>query len=234
MSTKKLSAKQLYNELETFLQLHKEAKLELLRTRVTGSIKLEEDTSNGYFGEAQYTHHPSTVRDCNRDMSTQRSSTSKIFTGCFLGHFARNFPRYLTLANATRGHLDSIKSRKEIQSIHSVLAKICYQLEEEHRDRKDDELTVFKEMLVSVPFSNSACRETDQCLDEPTVHGDINVVHNVLEYHEPHGFNGACVDSGAEKTVIGMPKTKLYCKLSGTHFVRLKSNRLYRFGCKKY
>jgi hypothetical protein len=43
-------------------------------------------------------------------------------------------------------------------------------------------------------------------------------------------WHGACVDTGAQKTVIGLPQAKAYCRFIGTKF-KLKENRnVYQFG----
>jgi hypothetical protein len=46
-------------------------------------------------------------------------------------------------------------------------------------------------------------------------------------------WNGACVDTGAQKTVIGLPQAMAYCRFVGTKFKLQRSNNVYRFGVGK-
>jgi hypothetical protein len=46
-------------------------------------------------------------------------------------------------------------------------------------------------------------------------------------------WNGACVDTGAQKTVIGLPQAMSYCRFIGKTFKLQRSNKVYRFGVDK-
>jgi hypothetical protein len=46
-------------------------------------------------------------------------------------------------------------------------------------------------------------------------------------------WNGACVDIGAQKTVIGLPQAMAYCRFVGKKFKLQRSNNVYRFGVDK-
>jgi hypothetical protein len=46
-------------------------------------------------------------------------------------------------------------------------------------------------------------------------------------------WNGACVDTGAQKTVIGLSQAMAYCRFVGTKFNLQQSNNVYRFGIDK-
>ena len=43
-------------------------------------------------------------------------------------------------------------------------------------------------------------------------------------------WHGACIDSGAQKTVIGLPQAKAYCRYTGTPFRPIRNNNAYRYG----
>lgn len=43
-------------------------------------------------------------------------------------------------------------------------------------------------------------------------------------------WEGDCSDSGAQKTVIGLPQAKSYCKFLGIKFQTKKNNKAYQFG----
>jgi hypothetical protein len=46
-------------------------------------------------------------------------------------------------------------------------------------------------------------------------------------------WNGACVDTGAQKTVIGLPQAMAYCRVVRKTFKLQRSNIVYRFGVDK-
>jgi hypothetical protein len=46
-------------------------------------------------------------------------------------------------------------------------------------------------------------------------------------------WNGACVDTGAQKTVIGLPQAMASCRFVGKKFKLQRSNNVYRFGVDK-
>jgi hypothetical protein len=46
-------------------------------------------------------------------------------------------------------------------------------------------------------------------------------------------WNGACVDTGPQKTVIGLPQAKEYCRFIGTKFKLKENMNVYRFGVGK-
>jgi hypothetical protein len=43
-------------------------------------------------------------------------------------------------------------------------------------------------------------------------------------------FLGACLDTGAQRSVIGLSQAKAYCRFSGTKFRPMPNNNSYRFG----
>jgi hypothetical protein len=45
--------------------------------------------------------------------------------------------------------------------------------------------------------------------------------------------SGACVDAGAQRSVIGLPKSMAYCLYAGKKFKLQRSNYVYRFGVDK-
>jgi hypothetical protein len=69
-------------------------------------------------------------------------------------------------------------------------------------------------------------REDISCFQIPSDSSHKLESHNI-------SWNGACVDMGAQKTVIGLPQAKAYCRFIGKKFKLKQNNNVYRFGVGK-
>ena len=174
-----LNFQQLYGELESQLQLSREAetarqKDEIFSRNRNRHPDHQEDVPGILFaGQGRYARRPSTVR-FNRPTKTSTVPAGKregrfdplTVTGCFncgeLGHMVKNCNSPLHVARATAGRLDyySQKQTATQHNTHHVLAELRYQLD-------------FEEQIG----------ETDEKI-EPEMYSDGDVFENVISNFE--------------------------------------------------
>ena len=234
--THKLTFQMVYGKLEAALQLFKEAKLAMRRdTAETGYQGSHNDPSNVFYqGQAKYLRDVSAFRR-GRDRGSQ-GKQKKTFNplsiqGCFNcespDHVLKHCPHPLNIAKAATRKVDyySKKDKGRTYTVRQVLADLCMQLDDSHlADDNDDtdrtDAEVFQSLLSTEVTEEVAIPKVDEPAEPETEIYLINYQHaNVYEKE----FLGACIDSAAQKTVIGKPQAEIYSNLFGIPFSLEKS-----------
>lgn len=224
-----LTYQQLYGELESALQLYKEAKLEMLLEKATNSNIPTEDG----IAEISYVGQPRLRSGYAKYKRTKDRSGAQA-QGCFnceaKDHYARECPRPLNLARAAARKLDYLNSKKKVNAVHSVLADVCQQFDHEFTEESDASILMSMLSGASRDAMNDRGSEGERNVE------DTLVLELTIELSTPHDekFLRACIDSGAQMTIIGIDQAKAYCKEHGGIIIKGESKQTYRFGNKKY
>eukprot|EP00171_Calliarthron_tuberculosum_P000524 IDg524t1 len=130
------------------------------------------------------------------------------------------------------------------QSAHILLASLCLQLDAEQesdqdtRDIADEtDIDITEDALFGAIVSYM---ESPDYLDAANKEVSINIVNSSQESHEvpiyntsEHmaDFHGACIDTGAQKSVVGRMQAESYYRWLGLPLLMMKStNMVYKFG----
>lgn len=258
VATHSLTFQQLYGELEAAVQLDKESKLANLQDRASsvGDQGVESDggiASINYAGQGRYsipTKGRRTSYGQGRQIGYDNGSKNKIdplsLVGCFncgeKSHFARDCTRPKNFAAAAARKIEYLQNKKAPNTIHVVLADLCRQLDtnerEENASEEDtDDAKIFRAIAFDddVQDIHNVRQEGDH--DEDKKDEDTITIFscNVPEFIRSSAcFNGACVDSGAQRTVIGRNQAIKYMEESevGVNMLKGVHNRRYKFGDK--
>lgn len=90
-----------------------------------------------------------------------------------------------------------------------MLAEVCHQFEEEGDEPTERDSEIFLSLLGSSASSSTKKRndEPPESLDDPQI---LETTCELLIVNKDD-FHGACIDSGAQLTVIGRSQAKAYC-----------------------
>lgn len=125
-------------------------------------------------------------------------------------------------------------------AVHLVLVNLCQQLgvigqkDEEHESNNDD-AKIFNSLLIEPP-DESELHGTEFTRNENMGNGnedeavDIFEVMSQIIFPANDHFHGACIDSGAQHTVIGKQQAELYAQFADVNIAPSGSRRVYRFG----
>ena len=184
--------------------------------------------------------------------------------GCFncdgRNHTLSQCPMPLNVKKAAANKLEYYEKKrgKVGGNVHLVLAEICYQLDMSGDGRQSEspdtlgflsDKEMFDELLTHAtmninnvgveagPGQSLSKDDTEQLF---TVFEDVSSAEVIVNLsHEDSrsaAFVGACIDTGAQRSVIGRKQALAYCDFSGTPFDvdTVRNRRVYKFGEKRY
>lgn len=232
VATHNLSFQQVYGELEAALQLDKEARIALLRDKASNANKQRNDDiiSTNFAGQGRYSRG-------NKSRGETTSTFNPLsIAGCFNcgdpGHIMKNCPRPLNVAKAAASKIEYLNKKKSANAIHLVLASLCQQLDGPSLNEVEhDDAEIFMSILTLPPPPVSA--ETGDTHDDSrSAEDEITLLVSDINFNEGthERFEGACVDSGAQRTLIGKRQADLYASFAGTTIRPTKSKKLFRLG----
>lgn len=255
VATHGLSFQMLYGELEAALQLDKEAKVAIARDSASSAKYAAVDEVDIRFaGQGRYGRNPKDVRgrggpSRGSSLSLKTKTNPLDISGCFNcdspNHLIGQCPHPKNAAKAAARRLEYYKKKDEKRhAVHLVLADICRQLDlddgvaEEDGDGGDDNGDDVELFLAAMsgrdnydPSQMPSASDEDE-LEEVTLH----VLTTNWESPSSRSFEGACVDSGAQKTVIGVNQAKEYCALVNEDLNNLGETKkvVYTFGSHRH
>lgn len=231
VATHGLSFQQLYGELEAALQLEKEAEIMKQRDRATQAIREKHDEVVGvnYAGQGRY------IRKQNFRKSYKSRKNPLEISGCFNcddpSHMIKDCPEPKNAAKAAARRLEYLQKKKQNNAIHHVLAELCQQLDSQNSSDTDENDREIFEGLVNVSGNyaeNEEIGESDDTDDNEEF--EVFSVSKYLPTSQCEKFQGACIDSGAEITVIGKKQAELYCGWVNARLQADASGTIYKFG----
>lgn len=236
VATHGLTFQQLFGELESALQLDKEAQIAMLRDKASKSYRNVNDEVElvNYAGQGRYKFN-----QIGNSFKNAKEFDPLSVAGCLNcgnpAHVLKDCPKPLNVAQAAARRLEYFnKKKKSTNAVHFILANLCRQLEDTHikAEKEDsDDVEIFKGVAHALQEEAFKVDDDRNSSDQAgTSEYDIFVVDATILKKTVHRFEGACVDSGAQKTVIRLPQAKLYSKASSEPFNIKKSGRLYKFG----
>lgn len=141
-------------------------------------------------------------------------------------HLVRDCPHPVSFSRAASSRIRELKGNRERNAAHIVLAHLCQELDSKTmndvgENSSDEDAEIFESMLLS-----------EHCNDK-----DMNTIH-VMTVSSPNFrhsndvFSGACLDSGAQRTVIGQLQANAYMKIVGNEYetVQRCMSKMFRFG----
>lgn len=158
--TNNISFQQLYGAPESFLHLHKEARLELEADNV---FLQRESIKEDPFGVQLVAHG----RYKNPSSSSQVKAVKSVgnlhaVSGCLncddpSSHFAKDFSKPRKFSKTATRMLNYYQQKKAANPVHVVLAELCHQLEKESEaDAGENENTDIFHRLVSTLYSSNS------------------------------------------------------------------------------
>ena len=256
VGTMSLTFQQLHAELAASLQLENDTQRAIQRDK-GNHMKDNQPYQVNFFGQGRYKRRTSAPRF----RTPQNKFNPLNIQGCFNcggQHLMKDCTRPIDSAKAATRGIEYYAKRKNKQyAVHSVQADLCAQLDENSlndyantSDKEDHE--IFQALVADhhsneVELNNSTSDSSDDevhnlVLKEGDDHG-INEVHAVNTSYIIHSaskeqnFRGACVDSAAQKTVIGKPQATAYIKEygDGTTIVQYgEQSPVFSFGTHKH
>lgn len=222
IATNSLSFQALYGELDAAAQLDKESKL---AAKITNSQRSTSDAiiPINFSGQGRY-------RNGNASNRNKKGFNPLSITGCFNcgdpHHRAKQCPKPPDHARMAAKRIEYLKKKKTPNAVHVVLAYFCDEMDDSDEGdgggaEDDNDLAIF----------NSLCSldtETHQPEDNADGKGDqseqglesIFAVDVSLPKYVGEEFFGACIDSGAQRTVIGASQAEAYSRLAGMQLSR--------------
>lgn len=146
-------------------------------------------------------------------------------------HMAIHCPRQLNPARAASKKLEYLNKKKANHAVPTVLADMCFQFQD-NGDGRQCNLDIFLNLLSE-----------EKTTDEITVQDgdskggeDALVMEITIDMMTSMDgiFQGACIDSGAQLTVIGLGQAKACCRLIGGGIVKSLKPLTFRFGDKRH
>lgn len=222
IATNNLSFQSLYAELEIAVQLNRESKAAMARDNANDNSKT---TSSPHI--VNFSGQGKAYGQRYNKKFKKGSKTRACFNCNSTDHLVRDCPHPVNYTKAAVNRIKSLQDGKHRNAVHLVLAHLCSELdmessEHDSDDPDGDDAEIFESMLVQTPSSE------DKELDKVEI---LTVSTEGFE-RDVNNFWGACLDSGAQRTVIGEPQAKAYCKLTGIrHGVERKNKSTkFRFG----
>eukprot|EP00171_Calliarthron_tuberculosum_P001155 IDg1155t1 len=221
--------------------------------RVPGVLHFNTDGANDadvfYQGQGMYARAHKRLGDKSKQPRPMKRFDPLMVMGCFNcddpGHVIRNCPKKVDATRAAKKKIEYLEKKMgKRQSAHILLASLCLQLDAEQesdqdtRDIADEtDIDITEDALFGAIVSYM---ESPDYLDAANKEVSINIVNSSQESHEvpiyntsEHmaDFHGACIDTGAQKSVVGRMQAESYYRWLGLPLLMMKStNMVYKFG----
>lgn len=229
IATAGLSFQQLYAELEIAVQLERENMAAELKRKAAVTLNSTEIASINFLGQAGYTKG-------TRGKRKTFFKKPNCFNCGSTSHLVKNCPHAVNFSNAAARNIQKLRDSRTQHAVHLVLAHLCSELDEPVVEEEDDinsdhdDLKIFEQMLVldtSAPSNEANTGDSElERIDIFAVEVDFEVTGNA--------FNGACIDSGAQKSVIGNVQAQAYIAELGDknsyNITHHSKNKTFRFG----
>lgn len=256
-----LNFQQLYGELESALQLSKDAKVARMKDEIFSRAERNVPNYNVgdqevlFAGEGKYGRPPKgTQKKALRIGKLKRKVEPLEISGCFHcgdpNHMVKDCKVPLNVARAAANKLEYFAKREATApySTHLLLAELCRQMDidvpsdkEGLNDDEGSDRQIFESLLETSEDANLQfvhdCMGTDCNDDDESVsivfakNEDFISIRCVCSNDQANPpFQGACVDTGAQKSIIGKPQALAYCKLANVKILPNYSRRRFKFG----
>lgn len=231
MASHQLTFPQLYGEWESALQLSEEAKLEMMQEKVIRPANHAADriTGTNYVASLAFIEHAEAKK------LDGKPKPSLDIQGCFRcnssAHLAKDCSRSLNLARSAFRKLKYFNKKKASSPVHIVLPDICHQFDEGGESEHEDDSPIF--VLLLNGFKPTATGATgDDQLSQKEDALVLETTSHVLT-SDQEKFHGACIDSGAQITVVSYRQAETDCRQHGGSLSPTFSRGTYRFGNKR-
>lgn len=242
VATHGLSFQILYGELEAALQLDKEAKLAIARDSASSLSPRQEEVEIRYAGQGRYARNPKFVRERRTAQNSGKINPLTI-SGCFNcdspDHLAKDCPKPMNAAKAAARRLEYYR-KKDVKrhAVHHVLAEFCRQMDDTGSNDSDEiegdnDVSIFLSALgIESPSDNGTMMNEKGEVSSGSEEREVFVMQCGWDSPCFQEFAGACVDSGAQKTVIGADQARSYCALVNGQMKRVDGLQklIYTFG----
>lgn len=258
VGTMSLTFQQLHAELAASLQLEKDTQRAISRDNSSHTTN-SGGADTHFTGQGRYRQNFRPVANRRAQNNKPRINPLQL-QGCFNcggQHMMKDCSKPIDTAKAAMRKLEYYSKRKNNQyAVHSVLADLCLQIDSANASDPDcDEIIpdheVFETMVnIQDPTSHEIItgyqevvdNELDNLVDIAESEEGTNSIYEVntvilLNSNTADTFHGACVDSGAQRTVIGKLQAKAYLAEYGTEGnIRKVSNNapIFSFGNHRY
>lgn len=218
-----LTFQQLYGELESALQLNREG-LSKKTNNSSAQTPTNTEAVINYAGQGKYRRRNADFKPRHR----KKKSSPLDLLGCLncdaKDHMARYCSKPLNLPKAAERRLQCMQKKKAENPVHLVLADICMQTTEDasHYDEKTDvetgnESQVFQSVVESCFEAALAAPENDDNDGANISFVESTVLSDTFICETADQFQGACVDSGAQLTVVGKRQAEQYARTYGSN-----------------
>lgn len=207
VATAGLKFQQLYSELEIEVQLERESNAASSSSSHHPTESFSDHKIN-FVGQGRYV--------CRNGQHNQQKKHQQRKRACFNcgseAHLIKQCPDPVNLSRAAAGNICRLNTKKVRNAVHLVLAHLCHELDQsddDHNgDNPEDDAKVFEQILVT------GITELD--ITGSQKEDDIPIFSVHVHFAPTSGsFWGACIDSGAQRTVIGRKQADAYIKQIG-------------------
>ena len=235
VGTMHLTFQQLHAELAASLQLETDTNRAMNKMKARNVNADETYHDINFMGQGRYRYRARRPQNFTRTNNPKQRPDPLKIQGCFNcdgNHLMRDCPKPIdTTRAATRKIEYYSKKHNTPHAVHTVLAELCAQLDTAHLPCNENEYNdhqVFQS-IVNEQYQENEPEITDQddiddkldnIVIEDTENDDLNTIYAVhssyiITNSDETEFNGACVDSAAQRTVIGRKQALAYCSAYG-------------------
>lgn len=215
IATAALSFQQLYAELEIAVQLERESAAASSTRKVVQPLPSTTEKIN-FTGQGKYNHRS--------DSHTEKMNRKR---SCFNfgseNQLIKNCTHPINFSRAAAGRIRNLTATNTPNAVHLVLAHLCSELDDSgdeenvNNAEETDHSLIFEQLLVS----NGSKEEDSDQIDEKIP------IFTVSVHFSPttDDFWGACIDSGAQRTVIGRKQADAYLRQMGHNAPKEKNKK---------
>lgn len=239
--TNALTFQQLYGELEAAVQLDKDSRLASSVERAKARASEPNIALPIHFtGQGGYRRSNASNRN-----KPKRSFDQLSIMGCFNcndpGHHTNKCPKPPDHARAAGNKLTYLRKKGTPNAVHVVLAHFWAQMDGDDTSNEVDTETNDVDIFIDIVENGTAAIHVshvvinDQSKANSNDEIDIFAVNIPPPKYEGMHFIGGCIDSGAQKTVIGVQQAAAYGQLAGINLTDPNDSSLqFKFGNKTY
>lgn len=218
--------------------MDKEAKLVMVREKASKDIRDrgEEVTGVGYAGNERYGKHRTLtagVPTTNAPQSWHPLNISGYFNCDEPPQMLRKCPLPRNKAQSSDHKLEYFNKKNTANGVHLVLAEICNQLDCDTKGTAypNGDADIISSLIEGV----TRTIKPTKCIDDPLKQedeendADIFFVEINLDIGTGDQFEWACMDSGAQRSIIGIRKARMYSNQSKGDLAPSQNGQNYKF-----